>query len=189
MNLTQPHIISLLIIVCAGLIGPVSAKEPLRPDPVAELLTTLTSLERYDPRPECDLPFVENPHESRIIYVPPKPRTSAIHIDMEAVFANEYNQHCETHIMRTPPKFPKAFIQGNASGFCKFSYNYSVDGRAIMIEILHCTDSILEKPTLEAVNKWPQLSGACLFDKLGQNLVSTMRYQLVDEDGQILPTP
>lgn len=88
-----------------------------------------------------------------------------------------------------PPKFPDAFIQGKASGFCKFSYTYSADGRVSHVEILYCTDQILENPTLRAVKRWPQLSGACLTDKLGQTHVSTMQYQLVDEDGQILPYP
>ena len=181
--------ITLVIIFWAGLISLAVAKEPVRPDLVAELLAKLTPPERYDPRPTCGLPFIENPHENRKIYRAPKPRLSSIKIDMEAVFATSINPHCETHYLRRPPNFPDAFIQGNASGFCKFSYTYSADGRVSGIEILHCTDQRLVGPTIEAVRKWPQLSGACLTDKLVQRHVSTMQYQLVDEDGQILPYP
>lgn len=177
------------IVIVASLASPAAAKEPVRPDRVQTLLAKLTLPERYEPRPHCDLRTIKNPHDDRKIYVPPEPVLPLAEIDLERASVGYSDQNCTGHVMRLPPKFPPAFLDGQASGFCKFSYAYAANGRISDIEILNCSNRLLESPTVEAVKRWPPISGECLKERTGERQFSTMRYDLVDEDGNLLPLP
>jgi len=134
-------------------------------------------------------PYFDNPHDHREAYVAPKPTFPISKIDIAMASVGYGTQVCTSHTLRLPPKFPIEFLTGDDSGSCQFSFAYSADGRVTEIDIINCTHENLTTPTLDAVKIWPPVSGDCLNDKRGQRLLSTMRYDLMDENGKILPLP
>ena len=136
-------------------------------------------------------PFVQNPHDDRKIYAAPKPnfsRTKAV-IDIKSIFAG-VSTCGHNHGFQNAPPFPREFLSGNHSGYCKFSFDYDEDGQAENVEITECTDAILEKPTLDAVKLWRRSTGNCAIptdENIRQS--STIRFDLVDEYGRRLPLP
>lgn len=181
----------LCIALVAGFSAPAAAKEPVRPDPLEALFAKLKVPERYDPRSHCDLSIIENPHDDRVEYRAPKPDYFGknIKIDMRTTLL-EANPCHGNHGVRIPPKFPAEFLTGNTSGLCKFSFIYDADGQAREIDILNCTHEILGPATREAVRRWQVSDPNCFDENLpSPRQFSTMRYDLVNEDGNLLPLP
>jgi len=134
-------------------------------------------------------PYFENPHEDRQSYIAPKPTLPISKVDIAMASVGYRAQVCTSHALRLPPKFPIEFLTGDNSGSCQFSFTYSSDGRASEIEIISCTHERLATPTLNAVKRWSPISGDCIELNHGQRQFSTMRYDLMGEDGRILPLP
>ena len=136
-------------------------------------------------------PEYRNPHEARAPYSAPKPDDLAEHLDIDIYPFPAGAVTCHgTHGVRIPPIFPKKFLSGNASGFCKVSFAYDGNGQAKDVKVLSCTHAILEAPTRKSVQKWRTSTGHCQPSKNSlprQN--STIRFELVDENGTVLPYP
>jgi len=165
------------LIICGGYRGPSKSnvlRFPLLTPPYTKVVSD---------------PYFENPHEDRKTYVAPKPRLSISKVDIGMASVGYGAQVCTSHTLRLPPKFPIEFLTGDNSGSCQFSFAYSPDGRVSEIKIINCTLESLISPTLDAVKRWPPVSGDCLDDKRGQRQFSTLRYDLMDENGKILPLP
>ena len=88
-------------------------------------------------------------------------------------------------LVRIPPVIPARFLQGDHSGFCKIRFDVQEDGRPVNIEATKCTDEILRKSSIASVKRWkydpasPARSG----------VQTTIRYELTDENGKVLPLP
>ena len=134
-------------------------------------------------------PYYVNPHEDWQSYVPPKPSLSTPKIDVSMASVGYGRLACTRHRLQLPPKFPANFLTSNTSGLCKVSFIYEEDGRVGDVKIISCTHESLATPTAQAVKKWSGLRPDCLTEQYGQRQVSTLRYDLLDENGEILPLP
>jgi len=128
----------------------------------------------------------ENPHENQKTYIPRKPEFLIQDIDLNLKHVSIDDGYCHDHLLRVPPQFPPRFLTGKTSGFCKFSVIFDESGLASDIDIINCTDEILERPTRTAVQKW---RGCSDINTKTQRKTNTVRYQLTDENGEILPYP
>lgn len=136
-------------------------------------------------------PYFENPHDNRQTYAALKPKhlQTKPDIDIGEVFAGALSCNWN-HGVRIPPQFPSEFLQGNTSGFCRISYGFSAEGQANDVEIINCTHEDLAETTRQAVRKWRRPPANCSEENArGGRQLSTIRYDLVDEDGELLPYP
>lgn len=142
-------------------------------------------------RVKCDYPVIENPHDDRVSYRAPKPEFLEETIQIDIPSALFETPSCQgVHSIRVPPKFPVEFLSGNTSGLCEFSFIYGEDGQAHDIEILSCTHKVLGPATREAIKRWHVSDSNCFGENLpSQRRFSTLRYDLLDEDGSRLPLP
>lgn len=134
--------------------------------------------------------FLDNPHYDRQTYVAPKPDDlpTKLDVDISAISARELSCHWN-HGVRVPPKFPKAFLEGNSSGLCKVNFVYDENGQTSDVGVQNCTHLILESPTRKAVRRWQKVAGVCHPAISVQRQFSTIRYDLIDESGKLLPLP
>jgi hypothetical protein len=129
---------------------------------------------------------MENPHDGRQVYVPQKPENLLRKPDIDIRSVSVGGLSCDwNHGVRVPPKFPKAFLEGNSSGLCKVSFVHDENGQTTDVDVRNCTHTTLEAPTRKAVTKWR----LCHPAMSGQRQFSTIRYDLMDENGRILPLP
>ena len=178
------------LISLGGLTCPSLAKDPMRPNNAYRFSYQFAAPQRPNVPDLCAYPNMENPHDDRQTYIAAKPSLSKPKIDIEMRPVGLDMPSCIRQVSKLPPQFPPRFIQGNTSGFCKFSLNYNVDGRAVDIEIIDCTHGVLAAPTLQAVKRWQWFGSNCSEDnRQDQRQTQTIRYDLFDEDGNILPYP
>ena len=95
-----------------------------------------------------------------------------------------------TPLVRIPPVFPNRFSQGNVSGYCRVRFDISAQGQPINVDTTTCTSSQLKSATVKSVQKWkyaPEIRNGRAVSRSG--LATTVRFDLRDERGQILPLP
>lgn len=188
MRIAAINLISLVTL--GGLTLPSLAKDPIHPDKAYRFSYQFAAPQRPNVPDLCTYPEMKNPHDDRQTYIAPKPSLSTSKIDIEMEPIGSGAQSCIRRGWKFPPKFPPRFLQGNTSGFCKFSFTYNADGRAVDIEIIDCSHDVLAAPTLQAVKRWQWFGSNCSEEnRQDQRQTQTMRYDLIDEDGNILPYP
>ncbi|MEP6343657.1 MAG: energy transducer TonB [Maricaulaceae bacterium] len=92
---------------------------------------------------------------------------------------------CSTHVVRFPPMMPTG---AEKSGHCKVRFDVTADGTTQNIQILFCTQEIFNPTALESVSKWrypPE--DKCGNSKKSSSIKTTIRYKLIDENGNIIP--
>jgi len=93
-------------------------------------------------------------------------------------------------LVRIPPVFPPRFLQGNNSGFCKVRFDVSPEGQPFNVQTTVCTSSKLESATKKSVQKWKYNPKIVDGRPVARNGVeSTIRFDLDDGSGKILPLP
>lgn len=135
-------------------------------------------------------PFWENPHEDQKAYRVSKPSflEGALNADINAM--PFHTENCHNSVRFAPPEFPPNFLKGNYSGSCKVSFAFDKAGNTRDIEITSCTDDMLSLPTRQAVAKWYRFQGNCrAASNPDQREIRTIRFDLRDEDGIVLPLP
>jgi len=135
-------------------------------------------------------PELRNPHDHHEVYVAPKPEfmSKKVNIDFDSIIFGR-SECIFDHGIRVPPKFPQKFLNGNNSGFCKFSFAYDEIGYANDIQIISCTDDSLAKPTVKAAKTWRRMGRCIASSSLEERQFSTIWYELRDENGTSLPLP
>jgi outer membrane biosynthesis protein TonB len=91
---------------------------------------------------------------------------------------------------RPPPTFPPSFLRGDNSGYCKVRFDVSPEGTPINVKATVCTSVYLESPTIKSVETWtydPKIVNDRAVMRNG--VESTIRFDLQDEDGDVLPLP
>jgi len=95
-----------------------------------------------------------------------------------------------TPLVRIPPVIPNRFQQGDVSGYCKVRFDVGPEGTPFNIAITICTNRQLETSTVKSVQKWkyaPKIHNGRPVSRSG--LETTVRFNLADERGNILPVP
>jgi len=95
-----------------------------------------------------------------------------------------------TPLVRIPPVFPNRFLQGDVSGYCKIRFDVSPEGQPMNVQTTLCTNSQLKSATVKSVQKWkysPRIQNGRPVSRSG--LETTIRFDLRDERGNILPLP
>ena len=93
-------------------------------------------------------------------------------------------------INRIPPIFPPRFTRGNFSGYCRVRFDINPEGKPFNVDTTICTDDQLKAATIKSVRKWqytPQVEDGRPVTRTG--LETTIRFDLSDERGAILPWP
>jgi len=92
--------------------------------------------------------------------------------------------------LRIPPVFPNRFLQGNVSGYCRVRFDIGANGQPLNVKTTTCTNAQLKSPTVKSVQKWkyaPEIRDGRPVSRSG--LETTIRFDLRDERGQVLPLP
>ena len=95
-----------------------------------------------------------------------------------------------TPLVRIPPVFPNRFMQGDASGYCRVQFDVSPEGQPFNVTATMCTNRQLKSPTVKSVQKWkyaPKIQDGRPVSRAG--LETTIRFDLRDERGAVLPVP
>lgn len=128
-----------------------------------------------------DLPFVEVPGKM-------------IDFEMDKlVFNEDINVTIDKDPIpqvRIPPVFPNRFLQGNVSGYCRVRFDITAQGQPVNVETTLCTSSQLKSATIKSVQGWkygPEIRNGRAVSRSG--LETTIRFDLRDERGKILPLP
>lgn len=133
---------------------------------------------------------IENPHEDQKAYRVSKPAFLGLEMITDINAMSFRGGACHHSVRFFPPKFPPKFLKGNHSGYCKVSFAFDKAGNTRDIEITSCTDDMLSLPTRQAVAKWYRSQGNCrAASNLDQREIRTIRFDLRDEDGIVLPLP
>ena len=93
-------------------------------------------------------------------------------------------------IVRIPPIFPPAFLQGDHSGFCRLRFDVSASGTTMNVTAKECTNAMLQTPSVTSVHKWrysPKIKNSQPVMRTG--VESTILFSLQDERGLTLPFP
>ncbi len=93
-------------------------------------------------------------------------------------------------LVRIPPVAPPRFLQGDNSGYCKVRFDVSPEGQPFNITTTVCTTNVLERATIKNVQKWkynPKIVDGRSVSRTG--VETTIRFNLQDERGKILPVP
>jgi protein TonB len=112
----------------------------------------------------------------------------------DIIFDNPINIHVDkedpTPLVRILPVFPNRFLQGNVSGYCKIRFDISPEGQPMNIQTTLCTNSQLKSAAVKSVQKWkysPRIQNGRPVSRSG--LETTIRFDLRDERGNVLPLP
>ena len=92
--------------------------------------------------------------------------------------------------VRIPPVFPNRFLQGDVSGYCRVRFNISAEGLPFNVQTTTCTNNQLKSATVKSVQKWkyaPEIQDGRPVSRSG--LETTIRFDLRDDRGEILPLP
>ena len=95
-----------------------------------------------------------------------------------------------TPLVRIPPIFPNRFLQGDVSGYCRVRFDISAEGQPFNVQTTTCTSGQLESATIKSVQKWkyaPKVHDGRAVSRSG--LETTIRFDLADDNGEILPLP
>ena len=93
-------------------------------------------------------------------------------------------------LVRIPPIVPPRFLQGDNSGYCKVRFDVSPEGQPFNVQTTVCTAKVLERATIKNVQKWkynPKIVDGRSVSRSG--VETTIRFNLQDERGKILPVP
>jgi len=93
-------------------------------------------------------------------------------------------------LVRIPPVFPPRFMQGNNSGYCKVRFDVSPEGQPFNVDAYLCTTKQIKSATVKSVQKWkynPKIVDGRPVARSG--VESTIRFDLQDERGRVLPMP
>jgi len=93
-------------------------------------------------------------------------------------------------LVRIPPRFPTRFLKGDVSGYCHVRFDVSPNGQPYNVVTVLCTNSDLERPTIISVQKWryaPKIQNGRAVMQSG--VEATVRFDLMDENGVLLPLP
>ena len=112
----------------------------------------------------------------------------------DIIFENPINIHIDkenpTPLVRIPPVFPDRFSRGDVSGYCKILFDVSPEGQPMNVQTTLCTNSQLKSATIKSVQKWkysPRIQNGRPVSRSG--LETTIRFDLRDERGNVLPLP
>ena len=112
----------------------------------------------------------------------------------DIIFDDPINIHVDkenpTPLVRIPPIFPNRFLQGDVSGYCKIRFDVSPEGQPMNIQTTLCTNTKLKSATVKSVQKWkysPRIQNGRPVSRSG--LETTIRFDLRDERGNLLPLP
>lgn len=95
-----------------------------------------------------------------------------------------------TPLVRIPPVFPNRFLQGDSSGYCRVQFDVSPEGQPFNVRATLCTNKQLKSATVKSVQKWkyaPKIQDGRPVSRAG--LETTIRFDLRDERGEVLPVP
>ncbi len=93
-------------------------------------------------------------------------------------------------LVRIPPMMPPSFLEGDNSGYCNVRFDVGADGQPYNVVTTRCTSSVLENPTTKSIYKWkyaPKMVNGRAVVRNG--VEETIRYNLQDERGNLLPMP
>ena len=93
-------------------------------------------------------------------------------------------------MVRIPPVIPSRFLQGNHSGYCRVRFDVSPQGKPYNVVATLGTNSQLERPTIRSVQKWkyaPKIQNSRAVMRSG--VEGIVRFDLLDENGKLLPLP
>jgi protein TonB len=87
--------------------------------------------------------------------------------------------------LRLPPAMPS---RATRSGHCDVRLNVDATGSPYKVEALYCTQSLFERPTVKAVEKWkyrPRIVGGRPVPMEG--VTNRVSFHLIDERGSLIP--
>jgi len=93
-------------------------------------------------------------------------------------------------LVRIPPQMPSRFLSGDNSGYCKAEFDVSPEGKPFNVRTSVCTNRTLESATIKSIQKWkynPKIVDGRSVSRSG--VQTTVRFDLQDERGKILPLP
>jgi len=128
---------------------------------------------------------IQNPHDDQAPYVAPSVDLSLYMPQVDFEVSTRHDP--VPHSRRISPKIPPRFLVGNHSGYCKLRFDLSETGRPENIEVVICTDEILRDASIKSVRKWQY--GVTDKDAKRIGVKTTVRFDLMDENGVLLPLP
>jgi len=154
------------------------------PDPLKEI-------EVPPPPPKLDITKVA---EVKVPHVPigdSVPPLDPMELDLDVGLGDSVQIDGEEQpLVRIPPIFPSRFLEGNNSGYCKVRFDVSPQGAPYNVQVTSCTNRTLTRPTIKSVQRWkyrPKVKNGQAVARSG--LETTIRFDLQDERGQMLPLP
>ena len=111
-------------------------------------------------------------------------------LDIDTKFDLQPIDKDPTPLVRIPPTFPSRFLQGDVSGYCRVRFDVNPKGQPFNVTATICTSNQLKSPTVRSVQKWkyaPKIQNGRPVSRSG--LETTIRFDLKDERGEVLPLP
>ena len=111
-------------------------------------------------------------------------------LDIDTKFDLQPIDKDPTPLVRIPPTIPARFLQGDVSGYCRVRFDIGPNGLPLNVSTSLCTSKQLRSPSVKAVQKWkyaPKTQNGRAVSRSG--LETTIRFDLKDERGEVLPLP
>lgn len=161
------------------------------PDPIRDIkLDPLTEVEVPPPPPTLATVQVAKVELPTIQVVGAKTEFVIKDLDFGALIKTVHIDKEPTPLVRIAPVFPSRFLQGDVSGYCRVRFDISPDGQPFNVSATSCTNAQLKSPTVKSVQKWkyaPKIENGRPVARSG--LQATIRFDLQDERGEVLPVP
>lgn len=161
------------------------------PDPIRDIkLDPLKEVEVPPPPPSLATVQVAAVELPTIQVVGTKTEFVIKDLDFGALIKTVHIDKEPTPLVRIAPVFPSRFLQGDVSGYCRVRFDISPDGQPFNVSATSCTNAQLKSPTVKSVQKWkyaPKIENGRPVARSG--LQATIRFDLQDERGEVLPVP
>ena len=154
---------------------------------VAERTVKLVELKRVETPPAppvIEIATTELPGEPIVEVVGAKSAMPAPVLDV-SVFQPILSDREPQPLVRIPPQMPP---RADKSGHCVVRFDVSPEGQPFNVATTSCTQSMFERPTVRAVQRWrynPKIQDGRAVGRTG--LSTKVRFNLADERGQIIP--
>jgi len=111
-------------------------------------------------------------------------------LDFDKAFDLQVIDRDPAPIVRIPPVIPSRFLQGDHSGYCRVQFDIGANGKPLNVTVALCTSKQLSAASIKSVQKWnytPEIQNGRAVSRSG--LETTIRFDLTDERGRLLPLP
>ncbi len=144
----------------------------------------LRKVQTPPPPPRIEQQQAEKPGERLIVPDGAIPDFTPPRLDRDRFVIKVSDRDAQPRI-RVPPGMPD---KADRSGHCFMRFNVSPQGSPYEIQAIKCSQSLFERNSIKAVQKWkyaPKIVDGNAVSMVG--VETTIRFRLTDERGQLIP--